>query len=188
MSLPLPIVNLATATFECVFGRGCDGICCREGEPPIEPDEIEFLKRHLSRILPLVRPEARSQIESSGFLGDRHSSGRPKLAVNDGWCVFFNAGCVLHKLGAAEGDPHRYKPRICSIFPLDENEAGQWYVRQWGAEGEEWDLFCLNPAHSRKLAAESLQAEIALLRKRLEADANPPTLSFPAGPRARESA
>jgi hypothetical protein len=188
MSLPLPIVNLATATFECVFGRGCDGICCREGEPPVEPHEIRLLERHLPRILPHLRPEAAAQIRLTGFLGNKDTSGRPKLAVNEGWCVFFNAGCVLHKLGAIEGDPHRYKPFLCSIFPLDENESGQWYVRQWGVENEQWDLFCLNPAHSRKLAAESLRTEIASLRKHLEPEMKPRTSPFPAGPRARESA
>jgi hypothetical protein len=26
MTTSLPVVNLATATFECVFGPGCDGI------------------------------------------------------------------------------------------------------------------------------------------------------------------
>ena len=37
------------------------------------------------------------------------------MRVVDGWCVFFNQGCVLHKLGASEGDKFRYKPAPCSL-------------------------------------------------------------------------
>jgi hypothetical protein len=48
---------------------------------------------------------------------------------------------------------------------LAKNEAGDWYVRQHGYEDEEWDLFCLSPAHSAVRAAESLREEIALGRR-----------------------
>jgi hypothetical protein len=51
------------------------------------------------------------------------------------------------------------------LFPLQKNEHDQWYVRQWGDEDEKWDLFCLNPAHSAKPAAESLRPEIELAGK-----------------------
>ena len=84
------------------------------------------------------------------------------LRVVNGWCVFFNQGCVLHKVGATEGDRYRYKPSLCSLFPLAKNEKGEWFVRQWGVEGEAWDVFCLNPDASPKPAAESLRAEIDL--------------------------
>src|SRR5439155_7583235 len=95
----LPIVNLDTATFECIYGRGCDGICCQEGEPPIEPEEVTLLNAHLPRLLPHLRPEARALIDAEGFLGEPHRLGPPKLRVAAGWCVFFNQGCVLHKAG-----------------------------------------------------------------------------------------
>jgi Protein of unknown function (DUF3109) len=166
MSTPLPVVtNLATATFECVFGRGCDGVCCRDGEPPVYPDEADAIRSALPRLLPLLRPEARALIEADGFLGDLHPGGLPKLRVSDGWCAFFNRGCVLHQLGAAEGDAFRYKPAACALFPLQKNDRDQWYVRQWGVEGERWDLFCLDPRHSARPAAESLRAELELARR-----------------------
>jgi hypothetical protein len=82
--------------------------------------------------------------------------------VVGGWCVFFHEGCALHKLGAAEGDPYRYKPSACSLFPLEQDGKFRWYVRQWGVRGEQWNLFCLNPAHSPKPAADSLRDELAL--------------------------
>jgi hypothetical protein len=82
--------------------------------------------------------------------------------VVGGWCVFFHEGCVLHKIGGAEGDVFRYKPAACALFPLAKNAQDQWYVRQWGYEDEKWDLFCLRPDHSATPAAESLRGEIAL--------------------------
>jgi hypothetical protein len=84
------------------------------------------------------------------------------LRVVDGWCVFFNQGCVLHKVGGAEGDTFRYKPAACALFPLARNANGDWYVRQKGVEGEEWDLFCLDPRNSSLPASVSLQEELKL--------------------------
>jgi hypothetical protein len=165
MSTPLHVVNLATATFDCSFGRGCDGVCCREGEPPVDADEAAVIAAALPAVLPLLRPDARAHIEAGGFLGGTHPNGLPQLAVSGGWCAFFNRGCVLHRVGADEGDPFRYKPSACSLFPLQLNDRGEWYVRQWGVEGEQWDLFCLNPDHSPKRAADSLGPELALARK-----------------------
>ena len=35
----LDVINGATATFECIYGRGCDGICCQNGRPPVSAEE-----------------------------------------------------------------------------------------------------------------------------------------------------
>jgi len=112
-----------------------------------------------------MSPAARTLVEKNGFLSNRMKAGSRMLRVVDGWCVFFNQGCVLHKLGAADGDAYRYKPVICGLFPLDRNEKGEWYVRQRDYEDEDWDLFCLNPKESSKSAAVTLQAEIKLLKR-----------------------
>jgi hypothetical protein len=85
--------------------------------------------------------------------------------------VFFNKGCVLHKVGAAEGDSYRYKPAACALFPLARDEHDRWYVRQRAYKGEKWDLFCLDPANTSVPASESLRAEVALAR-RYDAEAN----------------
>jgi hypothetical protein len=162
MSTPLNVVNLSTATFECIYGRGCDGVCCQEGEPPIDAAEAAVIEAVLPRVLPLLRPAARALIEAGGFLGEPHVNGQPKLKVSEGWCTFFNEGCVLHKVGAAEGDAFRYKPSACSLFPLYKGDGDEWHVRQWGHDGEEWDLFCLDPKHSSKPAAETLKAELEM--------------------------
>ncbi len=165
MRSSLPVVNLAEATYECIFGRGCDGICCRNGRPPIYPDEVERMDANLEKFLPHLRPEARQLVEKHGYLSGRRKYDLPMLRVSGGWCVFFNQGCVLHKVGAAEGDSYRYKPAACALFPLARNAKDEWYVRQYGYENEEWDLFCLHPRASTKPAAESLQHEIALAER-----------------------
>ena len=85
------------------------------------------------------------------------------LRVVGGWCIFFREGCVLHKVGMAEGDKFRCKPAPCSLFPLEKDDDGQYFVRQHHYKGEQWnDLFCLAPA-------QSLAGELAFAR-RLEAE------------------
>jgi hypothetical protein len=158
----LPVINLTEAKFECIYGRGCEGLCCQNGRPGIAPDEEERISGNLEKFLPLLRPEARQLIEESGYLSRRRKYGLPALRVLGGWCVFFHQGCVLHKVGAAEGDKYRYKPAPCALFPLARTENGDWYIRQKGVEGEEWDLFCLDPASTALPAAHSLREELRL--------------------------
>jgi hypothetical protein len=164
MPTSLPVINASEATFDCIFGRGCDGICCQNGRPGVYPDEEARITKHLRKFLPHLRPEARALVEKSGYMSNRRRGGLPMLRVVSGWCVFFHEGCVLHKVGAAEGSKYRYKPAACALFPLAKNAKDEWYVRQWGVENEEWDLFCLNTAASPRLATESLGEEMALAR------------------------
>lgn len=161
-TLELPLLNGDTATFECIFGRGCDGLCCRNGRPSVTPDEQQRIDDVLEQVLPELRPQARSLIEREGFVSRRQKLGQPMLRVIDEWCVFFNGGCVLHKLGAAEGRAYHYKPVQCALFPLDQDSEGNWFIRQHDYLDEPWDLFCLDPAASSKPAVESLAEEIEL--------------------------
>src|SRR5208282_3712630 len=134
--------------------------------PPIYPDERDRLDAHLDKFLPALRPEARKAIEKQGYLsGKKRKLGLPMLRSVGGWCVFFNEGCVLHKLGALEGDKYLYKPAACALFPLQMDEKDNWYVRQKGYKNDRWGLFCLDPQISKVPAAESLQEEIALARR-----------------------
>jgi hypothetical protein len=158
--MPLEIANAATATFECTFGRGCDGLCCQNGRPSLSPGERAAIEGNLDKFRPHLRPEARRVIEADGFLSNRRKLGQPMMRVVGGWCVFFNGGCVLHKVGLEEGDFTKFKPSQCVIFPLDQRPDGRWYVRQHGYEDEEWDLFCLDPKNSARPAVVSLAAEI----------------------------
>jgi hypothetical protein len=167
----IPNLNFATARFECTFGRGCDGICCRKGRPPLYADDIARIDAKLPAILPMLRPRARKAAETRGYVSGAKKRGQPVARVVEGWCIFFNQGCVLHKLGAAEGDKLRYKPVVCALFPLDRDRHDRWYVRQRGFEGEIWDLFCLDPTPGTPPASESLRDEMAVACRITEAEA-----------------
>jgi Fe-S-cluster containining protein len=158
----LPVLANPEATFDCIFGRGCEGICCKNGRPSVDRSEQAAIRKVLPRVLAHLRPEARALIEKEGFLSNRTKLGQPMLRVVEGWCVFFNSGCVLHKVGMEDGAAYQYKPVQCALFPLERGDSGEWYVRQWGLEGEQWDLFCLDPRQTTRLASESLAPELAL--------------------------
>lgn len=168
----LEIINAATATFECVYGRGCDGLCCQNGRPSLTAPERAAIDGQLPRLLERLRPAARKLVERDGYLSNRTKLGEPMLRVVEGWCVFFHNGCTIHQLGIDDcGDFSAYKPFQCVIFPLEPNGDGRWYVRQHGYMGERWDLFCLNPKTSTKRAIESLAPEIEYVeRRKLTAD------------------
>lgn len=153
------IENLETARFDCVFPT-CGGVCCANGRPPIEEKEHARILENLPKFLPHMRPEARAKVEKEGFVTKRKKEGLFALGVSKGWCVFANEGCVLHKVGATEGDRWKYKPWRCIAFPLERSDAGKWHVRQWKLKGEVWDLFCLNPKESPKKPTESIAGEI----------------------------
>jgi len=162
-ALPLILTNAETATFDCIYGRGCDGKCCRNGRPGLYPDEKKRIEANLQKLLPHMRPKARKLIAEKGIVTKRKRFGLPLAPVADSWCVFFNEGCVLHKVGAMEGDAYKYKPIQCALFPLLEDDDGTWYVRQWDHKREPWDdLFCLNPKESPVKAVQSLQGELKL--------------------------
>ncbi len=164
-NLEFPIVNLEQATFECIFGRGCDGICCRNGRPPVYRDEADRIEANLGKFLSALRPEARATAERQGYLSRRRKAGQSTMRVVAGWCIFFNRGCVLHRIGASEGDAYRYKPAVCALFPITKDQNDRWKVRQKGYNGEIWDLFCLDPKASTVPATVSLQDEIALAQR-----------------------
>ena len=165
MSDDLHVLNLDEARFECTFGRGCEGICCRNGRPPVDAEEAERIDRVLDRALPLMRPEARSLVEREGYLSNRLKGGSPMLRVAGGWCVFFSRGCVLHTLGMEDGDTHRHKPTACSLFPLERDKSDRWYVRQRGYLGEVWDLPCLNPNENTPLARDAMREELEIAKR-----------------------
>ena len=160
MKVSLPIVNLETATFRCVY-PSCGGLCCRESRPPVSPGEEARMRANLHAALPLLRPAARKVAEKGAWITRRRKAGRPMLAVSERWCVFFNDGCVWHKLGALEGDKNKYKPAVCVTFPLDRDDDGRWYVRQKGTNGEVWELDCLDPKATTERARDSLREEVA---------------------------
>jgi hypothetical protein len=166
----LSVVNLSEARFECTFGRGCAGVCCRNGRPPVYDDQAERISSQLPRLLPMMRPEAAALAATRGFMSRRRKSGTHTVRVVGGWCVFFNHGCVLHALGLNDGDKFRYKPFACATFPLERHPRGGWYVRQKGLLGEVWDLACLDPGGTQSPASTALAEELAFIEQTSASD------------------
>ena len=160
------MLNLEEAKFDCTFGRGCEGICCKDARPPVYAEELEVIAANVEKFLPHMRADARAAVKRTGFLVPKRRRLKQRmLRVIGGWCVFFNNGCVLHQVGDAEGDKFRYKPALCALFPIQQDRHDNWYIRQKGFKRESWDLFCLNPANCTTPAAESLRDEIALAKR-----------------------
>src|SRR5260370_26035687 len=123
----LPVINLTESRYECIFGRGCDGICCRNGRPGLYAEEVARIDANLDKILPEMRPEARERLEQDGYVSGRRRLGLPMLRVVNGWGIFFNQGGALHKGGAAHGRQDRYKPAPSAVFPLARGENDPLY-------------------------------------------------------------
>lgn len=156
------VLNAASARFECTFGRGCEGVCCRNGRPPINEGEMRRIDRAFPEALTFLRPEAREVVERDGYVSRRTKGGARMLRVVRGWCVFFNQGCVLQKVGEARRSKFAYKPYVCILFPLDVDRHGNWFVRQKGYSGEDWELSCLTPGANTPLAIDTLREELAV--------------------------
>jgi hypothetical protein len=159
---PLVVLNGDSAQFECTFGRGCEGVCCRDGRPAISGHDARQIDATFPDVLALLRKEACRVLKKRGYLHQRGNHGHGTLRVVRGWCIFFNKGCALQRIGEARGSKFAYQPLICAVFPLARSRDGSWYVRQKGNEGETWDLFCLAPGAETPRALETLKEEIAL--------------------------
>ena len=162
----VPVGNLENAKYKCHFPK-CGGPCCKNGRPGLYENEIAIIQKNLKKFLPLMRPEAQKKLEKLGFMTKRMKLGLPTMALSGGWCIFANEGCVLQKVGTPEGDKWKYKPRYCVLFPVThDGEGTDWYIRQKGYQGEEWDLYCLERTPKEKTpASESLKDELAYLNK-----------------------
>lgn len=152
--------------FECTFGTTCEGNCCRS-RPHVLPEDIQAIESVLHRAIPLMRSEAQDLVIDKGYLSALKVEGHPTLrTINYSLCVFFNKGCVLHKLGALEGDPFLYKPVRCILFPIGRNDDGSYGLVRKPAEADP-DLFpCLTQAEgSDKTTSQSLKAEFAMIEQ-----------------------
>lgn len=158
------IQNISHARFRCNFPN-CGGICCQNGRPGLDPEEIDRISANIEKFIPFLRPAAIRHLRSGSYLSNRRKEGRKTIAVVNGWCVFANQGCILQKLGEQEGEKWKYKPHLCVLFPIshDKGSAG-WYIRQKGYRGERWELQCIeNAAIEKDFAKEFLIEEIKYL-------------------------
>src|SRR5712691_13333582 len=76
MAGSLPVINLSEAKFECVFGRGCEGICCANGRPSLYPEDQQQIEGNLHKFYPQLRPEARAVVDKHGYINNRSEERR----------------------------------------------------------------------------------------------------------------
>lgn len=161
--VPLTLLNGDTARFECLYNRGCEGSCCKNGRPPVSLEQQQRIEGSRHRWLPLLRVKARGRVEREGWLGRRIKAGERMVRVEGQWCVFFNNGCVLHSLEDGESGQRSLKPEACALFPLEKAPQGQWFVRQHGFRGEQWgELACLAGKPETPLGIFTLTGEMKL--------------------------
>jgi len=80
MATSLPVLNLSEATFECMFGRGSEGISCQTGRPMFYPEDIERVDASLGKFLLEMGPEARALVEKQAYLSKRYKRAIPCCA------------------------------------------------------------------------------------------------------------
>ena len=162
-------VSWLLSGWECIYGRGCQGIrtaeapelaegCCSYGAHLRDADERDQVEAWAARI-----PDELWQYASVGRRRGpvvRAGANAWRTRVVDGACVFLNrpgsaqgAGCALHQW--AERDKvsaQGRKPTVCWQVPLrldyehdDGNEVvtvTAWSRRHWGAGGAEFAWWC----------------------------------------------
>jgi len=160
--------DFLTSRWECLWGRGCQGIgprpaedlglgCCSIGADLGDEDEA----RMIAALAPTLDPVLFERHTEAGRGGIFTDDARTHTRVVDGACIFLNrpgftggAGCALHLAAIEAGEsPIDWKPSVCWQLPIkvDWEEAAddaevatvhRWTRRDWGAEGETMAWCC----------------------------------------------
>ncbi len=129
-----------TSRWQCIFGRGCQGIagdrveegCCTLGAHFSDEDDERRVAEHVARLTPeLWQYHAeghgrRGWVESPDEDEDEDGESERRTRRVEGACIFHNrpgfaagAGCALHLLALREGrEPLETKPDVCWQLPV----------------------------------------------------------------------
>ncbi len=161
-----------TSRWNCVFGRGCQGIeagragdgCCTLGAHFSDEDDEARVARHVARLTPQLWQYHETGTGPDGWAEVNEDGDRQTRRV-DGACVFLNrpgfgagAGCALHTLALREGrEPLETKPDVCWQLPIrrtyewvdrpDDTRVlvvsiGEYDRRGWGPGGHDLHWWC----------------------------------------------
>ena len=161
----LPIVNLDEARFECTFGRGCDGVCCKEGRPLVYPDEVGRIAEALEKLQVEAPPRGPGGRGEEGVPQRPASPGPPRPAQRRRLVPVLPRGMPPAPTRAGGRGQVPVQAGRLLLFPIQQDEHDRWYIRQRGFHRETWDLFCLDPRIHPRPAAETLVEEIALAKR-----------------------
>ena len=113
----LPVINLSEATFECTFGRGCEGICCRNGRLMAYPEDREAIDGNLTKFQP---PGAILTLPLSQAAPYFESLTAPRVLSID------QAGDITGSYTDAAGVQHGFvRNPYGTLTPFDPPESGQ---------------------------------------------------------------
>ncbi|WP_227869952.1 hypothetical protein [Streptomyces otsuchiensis] len=161
-----------TSSWNCVFGRGCQGIragrasdgCCTLGAHFSDEDDERRVAEHAARLTPDTWQFHAEGTGPDGWVVLDDDGERQTRRV-DGACVFLNRpgfpageGCALHTMALTEGrEPLETKPDVCWQLPVrrtyewveqpdgDERlyvSIGEYDRRGWGPGGHDLHWWC----------------------------------------------
>lgn len=122
--------------------KACQGACCIKGDSgaPLEEDEIDYLEKNITSILPFLRPEGIAVIQDQGVYMDDVEHERVTPLVNGKECafvVFENgiAACGIEKAFEA-GVISWQKPISCHLYPIRIKQLKHYKALNY----DEWDI------------------------------------------------
>jgi hypothetical protein len=165
-----------TSRWNCVFGRGCQGIepgraadgCCTLGAHFSDEDDEARVAGHVARLTPQLWQHHATGTGPEGWT-ELSEDGERQTRRVDGACVFLNRpgfgagqGCALHTLALSEGrEPLETKPDVCWQLPVrrtfewvdrpDDSRVlvvsiGEYDRRGWGPGGHDLHWWCTGAA------------------------------------------
>nr|WP_107081791.1 hypothetical protein [Streptomyces sp. SBT349] len=161
-----------TSRWECVFGRGCQGIapgrasdgCCTLGAHFSDEDDERRVSGHAERLTPETWQFHGEGTSAAGWT-ELDEDGERRTRRFQGACIFLNRpgfgggeGCALHTLALAEGrEPLETKPDVCWQLPVRRTyewveqpdgeqrlhvSIGEYDRRGWGSGGHDLHWWC----------------------------------------------
>jgi hypothetical protein len=161
-----------TSRWQCVFGRGCQGIeagrasdgCCTLGAHFSDEDDERRVAGHAARLTPQTWQFHAVGTKKAGWV-ELDDDGERRTRRHDGACIFLNRpgfeggeGCALHTLALREGvEPLTTKPDVCWQLPVRRTyewverpdgeqvlyvSIGEYDRRGWGSGGHDLHWWC----------------------------------------------
>jgi hypothetical protein len=161
-----------TSRWNCVFGRGCQGIeagraddgCCTLGAHFSDEDDERRVAGHAARLTPESWQHHAEGNGKDGWVALDEDGERQTRRV-DGACIFLNrpgfpggTGCALHTMALNEGrEPLETKPDVCWQLPVRRTyewveqpdgeqllhvSIGEYDRRGWGSGGHDLHWWC----------------------------------------------
>lgn len=134
---------IAKVNFVCDLKR-CKGWCCVDGDAgaPLEPDEIEILKKEIDQIKPFLTTKGQQAIEAQGVYVEDTDGDDVTPLVEGKECAYTifledgTASCGIEK-AYQQGRTSLWKPISCHLYPI---RLGKLRSGQETVNYHEWNI------------------------------------------------